>query len=122
MDHTSTVPTPHRTYDLHDRRISSVVQEHAYDDIDDVEVNGVPSEKSGEEVMAWVKPREGATVTGEDLAAWCKGNIASFKSPRHGKFVDSLPMPVTGKVQKFKMRESAVEELGLEKAAGVRTA
>ena len=95
---------------------------YSHPDIADVQVIGVPSEKYGEEVMAWVKPREGATVTGEELAAWCKGKIASFKIPRHWKFVDSFPMTVTGKVQKFKMRESAVEELGLEKAAGVRTA
>src|SRR5713226_3385547 len=71
----------------------------------DVQIIGVPSEKYGEEVMAW-----------------CKGKIASYKIPRHWKFVDSFPMTVTGKVQKFKMRDVAVEELGLEKAAGVRTA
>jgi fatty-acyl-CoA synthase len=61
-------------------------------------------------------------VSGDDLAAWCKGKIATFKIPRHWKLVDSFPMTVTGKVQKFKMREIAVEELGLEKAAGVKTA
>jgi fatty-acyl-CoA synthase len=82
----------------------------------------VPSEKYGEEVMAWVKLREGAEVTGEELATWCKGKIATYKIPRHWKFVDAFPMTVTGKVQKFKMREVAVEELGLEKAAGVTTA
>jgi fatty-acyl-CoA synthase len=91
-------------------------------DVADVQVIGVPSEKYGEELMAWVKPREGAAITGEELAAWCKGKIASFKIPRHWKLVDSFPMTVTGKVQKFKMREAAVEELGLEKAAGIRTA
>ena len=69
-----------------------------------------------------VKLRESAHLTGDELAAWCKGKIASFKIPRHWKFVDSFPMTVTGKIQKFKMREAAVEELGLEKAAGVRTA
>src|SRR6202048_3817819 len=90
--------------------------------IADVQVIGVPSEKYGEEVMAWVKPREGSSLTGDDLAAWCKGKIATYKIPRHWKFVDSFPMTVTGKVQKFKMREVAVEELGLEKAAEVRTA
>jgi fatty-acyl-CoA synthase len=88
----------------------------------DVQVISVPSEKYGEEVMAWVKPREGARVTGEELAAWCKDKIASYKIPRHWKLVDSFPMTVTGKVQKFKMREAAVEELGLQKAARVRTA
>ena len=95
---------------------------YGHPEIADVQVIGVPSEKYGEEVMAWIKPREGATVNGEELAAWCKGKIASYKIPRHWKFVDSFPMTVTGKVQKFKMREAAVEELGLEKAAGVRTA
>jgi fatty-acyl-CoA synthase len=90
--------------------------------IADVQVIGVPSEKYGEEVMAWVKLREGATVSGQDLAAWCKGKIATYKIPRHWKFVDAFPMTVTGKVQKFKMREVAVEELGLSSAAGIRTA
>ncbi len=95
---------------------------YGHPDVADVQVIGIPSEKYGEEVMAWVKLREGATQTGEELAAWCKGKIASYKIPRHWKFVDSFPMTVTGKVQKFKMREAAVEELGLEKAAGIRTA
>jgi fatty-acyl-CoA synthase len=95
---------------------------YAHPDVADVQVIGVPSEKYGEEVMAWVKPREGAKLTGEELAAWCKGKIASYKVPRHWKLVDSFPMTVTGKVQKFKMRETAVAELGLEKAAGIRTA
>ncbi len=95
---------------------------YGHPDVVDVQVIGVPSEKYGEEVMAWVKPREGAAVTGDELAAWCKGKIATYKIPRHWKFVDSFPMTVTGKVQKFKMRETAVEELGLEKAAGVTTA
>jgi fatty-acyl-CoA synthase len=95
---------------------------YGHPDIADVQVIGVPSEKYGEEVMAWIKPRAGATVTGDELAAWCKGKIASYKIPRHWKLVDSFPMTVTGKVQKFKMREASVEELGLEKAAGVKTA
>ena len=95
---------------------------YTHPEIADVQVIGVPSEKYGEEVMAWVKLREEATVNGEALATWCKGKIATYKIPRHWKFVDAFPMTVTGKVQKFKMREVAVEELGLEKAAGVRTA
>lgn len=95
---------------------------YGHPDVTDVQVIGVPSEKYGEEVMAWVKPREGATPTGDELALWCKGKIASYKVPRHWKFVDSFPMTVTGKIQKYKMREVAVEELGLEKAAGVKTA
>jgi fatty-acyl-CoA synthase len=95
---------------------------YAHPDIADVQVIGVPSEKYGEEVMAWVKVREGSSLTGDDLVAWCKGKIATYKIPHHWKFVDAFPMTVTGKVQKFKMREVAVEELGLEKAAEVRTA
>ncbi len=95
---------------------------YSHPDIADVQVIGVPSEKYGEEVMAWVKLREGAADTGDELAAWCKGKIATYKIPRHWKFVESFPMTFTGKVQKFKMREVAVEELGLEKAAGIRTA
>jgi fatty-acyl-CoA synthase len=95
---------------------------YSHPEIADVQVIGVPSERYGEEVMAWVKLREGAQVSGEELVTWCKGKIASYKIPCHWKFVDAFPMTVTGKVQKFKMREVAVEELGLEKAAGVWTA
>jgi len=95
---------------------------YSHPDIADVQVIGVPSEKYGEEVMAWVKLREGSSAAGDEIAAWCKGKIASYKIPRHWKFVDSFPMTITGKIQKFKMRETAVEELGLKKAAGVRTA
>jgi fatty-acyl-CoA synthase len=95
---------------------------YTHPDIADVQVIGVPSEKYGEEVMAWVKLREGASPGGEELAAWCKGKIATYKIPRHWKFVDGFPMTVTGKIQKFKMRETAIEELGLEKAAATRTA
>jgi fatty-acyl-CoA synthase len=95
---------------------------YGHPQIADVQVIGIPSEKYGEEVMAWVKPREGARLDGDELAAWCKGKIASYKIPRHWKFVDTFPMTVTGKVQKFLMRKAAVEELGLEKAAGVKTA
>ena len=95
---------------------------YGHPDIADVQVIGVPSEKYGEEVMAWVKRREDTKVTGDELAAWCKGKVATYKIPRHWKFVDSFPMTISGKVMKFKMREAAVEELGLVKAAGVRTA
>jgi fatty-acyl-CoA synthase len=88
----------------------------------DVQVIGVPSDKYGEEVMAWVKPKPAATVSGEELAAFCRGRIATFKIPAYWKFVDEFPTTVTGKVQKFRMREMAVAELGLERAAEQRTA
>ena len=95
---------------------------YGHPDVADVQVIGVPSERYGEEVMAWVKLREGASVTGDELAAWCRGKIATYKIPRLWKFVDAFPMTVTGKIQKFKMREVSVEELGLSSAASVRTA
>jgi len=64
----------------------------------------------------------GGTLTEEGLRGFCRGRIAHFKIPRYVKFVDSFPMTVTGKVQKFKMRESAIEELGVKRAASVATA
>jgi fatty-acyl-CoA synthase len=105
---------------IYPREIEEFLYTHP--DVSDVQVIGVPSERYGEEVMAWVKPREGARVTEEDLVAYCRGKIATYKIPRYWKFVDAFPMTVTGKIQKFKMREMAVGELGLEKAAAVVTA
>ncbi|MDB5067476.1 MAG: AMP-dependent synthetase and ligase [Chloroflexi bacterium] len=95
---------------------------YGHPDVSDVQVIGVPSERYGEEVMAWVRLREGAAITGDQLTEHCRGRIAGFKIPRYWKFVDEFPMTVTGKIQKFRMREAAVEELGLQVAAGVRTA
>ena len=98
---------------------------YTHPDVSDVQVIGVPSERYGEEVMAWVKLREGATTTGEDLTAYCDGKIARFKVPRYWKLMkpgESWPMTISGKVQKYKMREMAVEELGLQNAAAVHTA
>ena len=90
--------------------------------VSDVQVIGVPDVKYGEELMAWVRLRPGASLTGDAIRAYCKGKIASYKIPRYYKFVDSYPMTVTGKVQKFKMREVAIQELGLQKAASIETA
>src|ERR1051326_611540 len=95
---------------------------YTHPDISDVQVIGVPSERYGEEVMAWVKLREGASLTSDDLVAFCRGQIATFKIPRYWKFVDAFPMTVTGKIQKFKMREEAIADLGLEAAAAIATA
>jgi fatty-acyl-CoA synthase len=90
--------------------------------IADVQVIGVPDERYGEELMAWVVLRSGAGLTEDELREHCRGQIAHYKIPRYVKFVDAYPMTVTGKVQKFKMREQAIEELGLERAAAVATA
>ncbi len=91
--------------------------------VSDAYAIGVPSERYGEEVMAWVKlkasapkasaPKDGCAATGETLAAACRGRIATFKIPRYWKFVDSFPMTVTGKIQKYRMREISTAELGL---------
>jgi fatty-acyl-CoA synthase len=105
---------------IYPREVEEFVYTHP--DVSDVQVIGVPSQRYGEEVMAWVKLREGATVTGDELTEFCRGSIATYKIPRFWKFVDGFPMTVTGKIQKFKMREAAVEELGLQEAAGSRTA
>jgi fatty-acyl-CoA synthase len=90
--------------------------------IADVQVIGVPDERYGEELMAWVIPRAGAALTEQDVREFCRGTIAHFKIPRYVKFVDGFPMTVTGKVQKFKMRETAIQELGLGQAAMIATA
>jgi fatty-acyl-CoA synthase len=105
---------------IYPREIEEFLYSHP--EISDVQVIGVPSERYGEEVMAWVKPKEGATLTGEQLAEFCKGKISTFKIPRYWKFVDGYPMTVTGKVRKVEMREVSVKELGLESAAAVTTA
>jgi fatty-acyl-CoA synthase len=82
-------------------------------DIQDAKVIGVPDEKYGEAVCAWIQLREGTSLSEEDIRAFCKEHIAYFKVPRYIRLVREFPMTVTGKVQKFKMREAMVEELGL---------
>ena len=77
---------------------------HAHPDIGDVHVVGVPDEKYGEEIMAWVRRKDGSSITEEDLRAFCQGKISTYKIPRYWKFVDAFPMTATGKVQKFAMR------------------
>ncbi len=88
----------------------------------DVQVIGIPDAKYGEELMAWVKLKEGQTATPEELIDFCRGQIATYKIPRYWKFVDGFPMTVTGKIQKFIMRQQAIEELGLQSAAAIETA
>jgi fatty-acyl-CoA synthase len=90
--------------------------------IEDVQVIGVPDEKYGEELCAWVKLRPDAELTPDDLRAYCSGKIAHYKVPRYVRFTQEFPMTVTGKVQKFKMRETSVTELGLQAAGQARTA
>jgi fatty-acyl-CoA synthase len=105
---------------VYPREVEEFLYSHSA--IADVQVIGVPDERYGEELMAWVIPRQDATVTEEEIRDFCKGQIARYKIPRYIKLVDSFPMTVTGKVQKFKMREMAIEELGLADAAAIATA
>ncbi|MFL5350800.1 MAG: AMP-binding protein [Hyalangium sp.] len=95
---------------------------HTHPGVSEAQVIGVPSEKYGEEVMAWVKARPGVALTEAELVAFCSGKIATFKIPRYWKFVEEFPLTVTGKVQKFRMREVSVSELGLQSAAAIKTA
>jgi fatty-acyl-CoA synthase len=90
--------------------------------IEDVQVVGVPDEKYGEELCAWVKLRPGGELTEQDVRAFCVGKIAHYKVPRYVRFTQDFPMTVTGKVQKFKMRETSIAELSLESASQTRTA
>jgi fatty-acyl-CoA synthase len=88
----------------------------------DVQVVGVPDPKYGEELCAWVVLREGATASEDQIREFCRGKLAHFKVPRYVVFADEFPMTVTGKVQKFKMREDSIERFGLGQAAPVETA
>lgn len=84
--------------------------------VEDVAVVGIPDPKYVENVAAWIKLKEGTSVTEFDIRDFCKGSLAHFKIPKHIKFVDSFPQTVTGKIQKFKIRETIIHELGLEEA------
>jgi fatty-acyl-CoA synthase len=95
---------------------------YAHPAIEDVQVVGVPDVKYGEELCAWVKVRPGSDLTLEQVREFCIGKIAHYKVPRYVRFTDGFPMTVTGKVQKFKMRETSVAELGLEAADREETA
>jgi fatty-acyl-CoA synthase len=90
--------------------------------ISDVQIIGVPDPKYGEEIMAWVQLKAGESATTEEIREFCQGKIAHYKIPRYVKFVESFPMTVTGKIQKFVMRQQSIEELGLQSAASIKTA
>jgi len=81
--------------------------------VQDVQVIGVPDQKYGEEVCAWIKLRDGETATAEEIREFCKGQIAHYKIPRYIEFVPEFPMTITGKIQKFVMREQTISKLGL---------
>ena len=105
---------------IYPREIEEFLYSHP--DVSDVQVVGVPDERYGEELMAWIIPRQGAALDREQVSAFCRGKIAHYKIPRYVKLVDAFPMTVTGKVQKFKLRDLAIDELGLGTTATVKTA
>lgn len=92
---------------------------YAHPAVRDVQVVGVPDRKYGEELCAWVILKPGHALTEEELRAHCKGRIAHYKVPRYVRFVEEFPMTITGKIQKFRIREVMQDELGL---AAERTA
>ena len=95
---------------------------YTHPDISDVQVYGVPDEKYGEQVAAAIKKRPDADLTEEDVKEFCLQNIAYYKVPEYMDFVEEYPMTASGKIQKYKLREAAIERYGLQKAAGVETA
>jgi fatty-acyl-CoA synthase len=102
------------------REIEELLYQHPA--IRDVQVIGVPDRKFGEEVMAWVCFREGKSATIDELIAFCKERLAYFKVPHYWKIVESFPTTVTGKIQKYRMREISIDELELNEAANIETA
>lgn len=105
---------------IYPREIEERLYQHPA--VQDVQIVGIPDRKYGEEVLAWIKLRPGSQVTEQEIRDFCRASLAHFKTPRHIKFVDSFPTTVTGKIQKFKIRELAIQELGLQDAAQIETA
>jgi len=100
---------------IYPREIEEFLYRHKA--IQDVQVFGVPDPRLGEELCAWIKLRPGQTLSADEVKAFCQDQIAHYKVPRHIRFVDEFPMTVTGKMQKFIMRERMAEELGVKAAA-----
>ena len=105
---------------IYPREIEEFLYTHP--DIVDAQVVGVPDARFGEQVMAWIQRRPGSTLDEDGVREFCKGAIAHYKVPAYIAFVDEYPMTITGKIQKFKLREMGIEQLGLESEAGTPTA
>lgn len=105
---------------IYPREIEEFLYTHPL--VKDVQVVGVPSAKYGEEVLAFIQPKEGANLTKEEIQAYCQNKIAKYKIPSYVLFTDSYPTTASGKVQKYRLREKAIRELGLEELANIETA
>ena len=105
---------------IYPREIEEVLHHHPQ--ISQAQVFGVPDEKLGEEVCVWLMLRAGESLDTKELNEWMKERLAHFKIPRNIKVVSEFPMTVTGKIQKFAMRDAMVKELGLDRAAAIETA
>ena len=99
---------------IYPREIEEFLYKHPA--ISDVQVIGVPDQKYGDELCAWIVLKSGQTTTAEEIRAFCKDKIAHYKVPRHIRFVTSFPMTITGKIQKFVMRDTMKIELGVVEA------
>ena len=100
---------------IYPREIEEYLYRHP--EVVEVQIIGVPDARYGEEIMAWVQLRDGVALDAEDIKEFCRGQIAHYKIPRYIKFTDQFPMTITGKIQKYLMREVSIEELGLGEAA-----
>ena len=105
---------------MYPREVEEVLYTHP--GVAEVQVVGIPDERLGEVVVAWVRLKAGEKLTEEAIRNFCEGKIAYFKIPQHVRFVEQFPMTVTGKIQKFKIREFETKERGLEKVAQRETA
>ena len=95
---------------------------HTHPGVSDVQVIGIPDARLGETVVAWVRIKKGAVVDEEEIRAYCRQKLAHFKVPQHVRFVESFPTTLSGKVQKFKMRQFEIEARGLSAIGRQQTA
>jgi fatty-acyl-CoA synthase len=105
---------------IYPREIENLLYTHPK--IADAQVLGIPDEKLGEAIVAWIRLKTGEAVSQDEICEYCRGKIAHFKIPQHIRFVESFPMTASGKVQKFRMRQMEIETRNLEAVAKIQTA